>query len=272
MTSFLGKSRIIDNQYSLGIGSLCKHPSPIFAKCTVMVPLDFCQQPLHPPFRGVDLLRHRLNRLPVPIHHQPDDITLRQLSGFRSLNVRRINRHVVIYTEKYVLCFHEGCISHPLPFCNIICRSSTNYTNNLQAILVKDKKFKKKRKTYQPVYGYLTSLSWDSALAVYQGYRQRWVIENNAIKELCQYWILEDFHCAKFNAVRAHIMFSVVMFNLHILFKSKYGRRFREKSIAAKRAPGFEPSWVIVYSGDYFGLFDIKEYTNILTIGNKEPP
>lgn len=147
-----------------------------------------------------------------------------------------------------------------------------NYTNNLQAILVKDKKFKKKRKTNQPVYGYLTSLSWDSALAVYQGYRQRWVIENNAIKELCQYWILEDFHCAKFNAVRAHIMFSVVMFNLHILFKSKYGRRFREKSIAAKRAPGFEPNWVIVYSGDYFGLFDIKEYTNILTIGNKEPP
>lgn len=146
MTSFLGKSRIIDNQYSLGIGSLCKHPSPIFAKCTVMVPLDFCQQPLHLPFRGVDLLRHRLNRLPVPIHHQPDDITLRQLSGFRSLNVRRINRHVVIYTEKYVLCFHEGCISHPLPFCNIICRSSTNYTNNLQAILVKDKNSKRSAK------------------------------------------------------------------------------------------------------------------------------
>lgn len=140
-----------------------------------------------------------------------------------------------------------------------------NYKGELQAILVKDKKFKKKRKTYQPVYGYLTSLSWDSALAVYQGYRQRWVIENNAIKELCQYWILEDFHCAKFNAIRAHIMFSVVMFNLHILFKSKYGRRFREKSIAAKRAPGFEPACVIVYCDNYFGIFDVKEYTEILT-------
>jgi hypothetical protein len=147
-----------------------------------------------------------------------------------------------------------------------------NYKGSLRAILVKDKKFKKKRKTYQPVYGYLTSLSWDSALAVYQGYGQRWVIENNAIKELCQYWVLEDFHCAKFNAIRAHIMFSVVMFNLHILFKSKYGRRFREKSIAAKRAPGFEPACVIVYCDNYFGIFDVKEYTDILTSGQIPAP
>jgi hypothetical protein len=142
-----------------------------------------------------------------------------------------------------------------------------NYKGSLQAILVKDNKFKKKRKSYQPVYGYLTSLSWDSALAVYQEYKQRWVIENNAIKELCQYWILEDFHCAKFNAIRAHIVFSVVMFNLHILFKSKYGRRFREKSTAAKKAPGFEPACVIVYCDNYFGIFDVKEYTDILTSG-----
>ena len=110
-----------------------------------------------------------------------------------------------------------------------------------------------------------TSVSWESASAIYEGYRDRWVIENNAIKELCQYWILEDFHCAKFNAVRAHIMFSVVMFNLHILFKSKYGRRFREKPIAVKRAPGFQPACVIVYYDNYFGIFNIKEYTEILT-------
>ncbi len=139
-----------------------------------------------------------------------------------------------------------------------------NYDGNLQAIVVKDEKAKKKRKTHQPVHVYLTSLSWESALALYQGYRRRWIIENNAIKELCQYWILEDLHCTKFNATQAHVMFSVVMFNLHILFKSKYGRRFREKSIAAKRAPGFQPPSVIVYCGDYFGIFDIKEYTEIL--------
>jgi hypothetical protein len=71
----------------------------------------------------------------------------------------------------------------------------------------------------------------------------------------------------KFNAIRAHIMFSVVMFNLHILFKSKYGRRFREKSIAAKRVPGFEPACVIVYCDNDFGIFDVKEYTEILTSG-----
>jgi hypothetical protein len=139
-----------------------------------------------------------------------------------------------------------------------------NYDGNLQAIVVKDEKAKKRRKTHQPVHVYLTSLSWESALALYQGYRRRWIIENNAIKELCQYWILEDLHCTKFNAIRAHVMFSVVMFNLHILFKSKYGRRFREKSIAAKRAPGFQPPSVIVYCGDYFGIFDIEEYTQIL--------
>jgi hypothetical protein len=139
-----------------------------------------------------------------------------------------------------------------------------NYDGTLQAIVVKDKKAKKKRKNHQPVHVYLTSLSWSNALAIYLGYRERWIIENNAIKELCQYWILEDFHCAKFNAVRAHIMISAVMFNLHILFKSKYGRRFREKSIAAKRAPGFQTLYVIVYYENYFGIFDIEEYTDIL--------
>lgn len=147
-----------------------------------------------------------------------------------------------------------------------------NYKDKLQAIVVKDSKFKKKRKSNQPVYAYLTSLPWNNALALYEEYRRRWAIENNAIKELCQYWILEDVHCTKFNAIRAHIMFSVIMFNLHILFKSKYGRRFTEKSIAAKRAPGFEPSYVIVYCGDHFGIFDIKEYTEILSASNKEPP
>ena len=147
-----------------------------------------------------------------------------------------------------------------------------NYKGELRAIVVKDRNFKKKRKTNQPVYAYLTSLSWDNALAVYQGYKQRWVIENNAIKELCQYWSFEDAHCTRFNAIRAHIMFSVVMFNLHILFKSKYGRRFTEKSIVAKKAPGFVPSCVIVYCGDCFGIFDIKEYTEILSTNNKAPP
>lgn len=147
-----------------------------------------------------------------------------------------------------------------------------NYKRTLQAIVVKDKKFKKKRKTDQPVYAYLTSLSWDSALAIYQGYKQRWVIENNAIKELCQYWILEDFHCTKYNAIRAHILISIVMFNLHLLFQSKHGRRFTEKSIAAKRAPGFQPACVIVYWEHYFGIFDIKEYTKLLATGNIKPP
>lgn len=142
-----------------------------------------------------------------------------------------------------------------------------NYDGELQAIVVKDSKAKKSRKKEQPVHVYLTSLSWTSSMALYQAYRDRWIIENNGIKELCQYWVLEDFHCTKFNAIRAHIIFSVVMFNLHILFKSKHGRRFTEKSIAAKRAPGFEEKWVIVYIDEYFGVFDIKEYTELLTSG-----
>jgi hypothetical protein len=140
-----------------------------------------------------------------------------------------------------------------------------NYDGQLQAIVVKDKKAKKKRKKNQPIHVYLTSLPWDNALALYQVYRERWVIENNAIKELCQYWILEDFHCTDFNAIRAHIFFSIVMFNLHILFKSKYGRRFTEKTIAAKRAPGFQKLYVVVYTEDSFGIFDIKEYTQLIT-------
>ena len=148
-----------------------------------------------------------------------------------------------------------------------------NYEEKLNAIVVKDEKAKKKRKKNQPIHVYLTSLPWKDALAIYQVYRERWVIENNAIKELCQYWTLEDFHCTKINAIRAHIIFSIVLFNLHILFKSKYGRRFTEKSIAAKRAPGFQTLYVIVYFEDCFGIFDIKEYTELITaIPESQPP
>jgi len=149
---------------------------------------------------------------------------------------------------------------------------ATKYDGQLQAIVVKDKKAKQKRKKEQPIHIYLTSLPWTDALAIYQAYRERWIIENNAIKELCQYWILEDFHCTEFNAIRAHIIFSIVMFNLHILFKSKYGRRFREKNIAAKRAPGFQKLYVIVYSGDHFAIFDIKEYTQLITEAHEPQP
>jgi len=145
-----------------------------------------------------------------------------------------------------------------------------SYAGALQGLVVKDAKAKKKRKKLQPIHVYLTSLEWKKSLAVYQAYRERWFIENNAIKELCQYWTLEDFHCTKFNAIRAHIMYAVVMFNLHILFKSKYGRRFTEKTIAAKRAPGFQPPKVIVYYDNCFGIFDIQEYTELVT--SRGPP
>jgi hypothetical protein len=145
-----------------------------------------------------------------------------------------------------------------------------NYEGTLQAIVVKDAKAKKMRKKHQPIHVYLTSLEWKKSLAIYETYRERWFIENNAIKELCQYWTLEDFHCPKFNAIRAHIMYAVVMFNLHILFKSKYGRRFTEKTIAAKRAPGFQPPKVIVYCEKHFAIFDIQEYTELVT--SRGPP
>jgi hypothetical protein len=67
-------------------------------------------------------------------------------------------------------------------------------------------------------------------------------------------------------------MFSIVIFNLHILFKSKYGRRFRKKSISTKKAPVFELPYFIVYSGDYFGTIYIKEHISTLTGGKKAPP
>jgi hypothetical protein len=147
-----------------------------------------------------------------------------------------------------------------------------NYDGKLQAIVVKDIKAKKKRKSKQPVHVYLTSLTWASSIAIYKAYRERWFIENNAIKELCQYWVLEDFHCTKYNAIRAHVLICVVMFNLHVLFMSKYGRRFCEKTIAAKRAPAFEPAYVIVYVEEYFGVFEIKEYSEILGSVEFKPP
>ncbi len=47
-----------------------------------------------------------------------------------------------------------------------------NYKGNLQAIVIKDRKFKKKRKSNQPEYAYFTSLPWKNALFLYEAYRR----------------------------------------------------------------------------------------------------
>lgn len=140
-----------------------------------------------------------------------------------------------------------------------------NYDHPVNVLLVRDKKAKKKRFKKIPLHIYLTSLDWECALAIYKAYRNRWTIENNAIRELNQEWLLSDFPSGDINAIRAHLVIALISFNLHLLFRSKYGRRFVEKELVARRVPAAQKHYVIVYVEDMFGIFTIQEFTYLTT-------
>ncbi len=110
--ALLGKTRVVNNQDPLRIARLSQHPPPIYSGYSSVVPFHLCQQTLHPPFRGVDPVRHRLNRLTFPFHHQPRNIAFGKLFAFSSTEKRGIRRQVFLNAGKCDIVCHAKYIAH----------------------------------------------------------------------------------------------------------------------------------------------------------------
>jgi IS4 transposase len=66
-------------------------------------------------------------------------------------------------------------------------------------------------------------------------YKKRWVIENNAFKELSEHWNLTKKPGGKFNTICCHLYFTLAVYNLVLLFKTKYAKKLMGRTIMTLR-------------------------------------
>jgi hypothetical protein len=70
---------------------------------------------------------------------------------------------------------------------------------------------------------------------------------------------------AKFDTIATHIFVTLVMFNLVLLFKSRCGGKLSDASVARIREAVLKlEQRVVVYAGECFAVFSIKEFAEIL--------
>jgi hypothetical protein len=135
--------------------------------------------------------------------------------------------------------------------------------NPINAVLVKVWDGEEIEKGEEVVF--ITTLDISEPVKIVCQYDLRSKIENNGFRELKQGWLLESYPNKSLNGVIAHIMLTLVMFNMAQAYKTREGQRLADKGIRRLRSEHFGSlQKVVVYAGDYFGIFDIEELMQIL--------
>lgn len=155
----------------------------------------------------------------------------------------------------------------------------THYPGRMNVILVTDRENLKKRprteeglkKQQTDIHAYITSLPVRSPYRLYRLYDRRWSIENRVFRELRQNWHLHRLPGWNFQKIRAHLLFTIIAFNLTLLFKRQRGRRYTRMSMATLREEELMALQVVVYVGHEFGTFTIEEYSRLLLHGLAPP-
>ena len=155
----------------------------------------------------------------------------------------------------------------------------TNYPGQMNVILVTDQEnLKKKPRTEEglkkqktDIHTYITFLPLRNPYRLYRLYSRRWDIENRVFRELGQNWHIHRLSGWSFRKIRAHFLFTIIAFNLTLLFKSKWGCRYTSMSMATLREEALMALRVVVYVGHEFGAFTTEEYTQLLLDGLAPP-
>jgi len=116
---------------------------------------------------------------------------------------------------------------------------------------------------------FITDLPVDDPLLILDKYGLRSLIENQGFRELKQGWHINKFPVKKENAVRAHTILTLLMYGINAAYQTERGQEAVRKGIRRLRMEDYQSmNKIIVYSGSYFGIFDIEEYTVIV----RSPP
>lgn len=146
--------------------------------------------------------------------------------------------------------------------------------DTINVLLVQDETIPKKRENRGRIYSYLTSLPMsreddvETLYGIYKLYKRRWVIENNAFKELTSCWNLTKMPGGKFNTICCHLYFTLATYNLVLLFKSKEAQKLLGKSAMTVREIFFSSEPLVVfYKNSWFGVFKLKDVVKIIARG-----
>jgi hypothetical protein len=116
---------------------------------------------------------------------------------------------------------------------------------------------------------FLTSLPTDRPWQIIKKYNLRSLIENLAFRELKQGWFMKAYPKKTENAVRAHVFLTLAMFSATNAYRTSLGQNLAEKGIRRWRANHLMTiHMVIVFAGDYYGIFDLEE---VMTLLGKPP-
>jgi len=112
---------------------------------------------------------------------------------------------------------------------------------------------------------FATSLEVDDPLKIIDGYSLRSLIENKVFRELKQGWNITKIPMKKKSAIVSHTILTLIMYSLNACFQTKLGRALTNKGIRRLRDEDMSTIHkLIVFSGEYFAIFDVEEYSIIL--------
>ena len=96
-------------------------------------------------------------------------------------------------------------------------------------------------------------------------YRRRQGIENQGFRELKQGWHLGKFPGKSFSAVLFHTLITLMLYDAATCYKTEKEERLSDMGIRALREKEIGPFYgVIVYIGNYFGVFDLEEFLYLI--------
>lgn len=107
---------------------------------------------------------------------------------------------------------------------------------------------------------FITSLSVKHPYDIIKLYNLRALIENLAFRELKQGWLLTSYPQKTENAVRAHVLLTLVMFSAVNAYRTDLGQKLAEKGIRRWRYENASSIHkVVIFAEDYYAIFDIEE-------------
>lgn len=147
-------------------------------------------------------------------------------------------------------------------------KTKKNFKGNpINAIMVTKWKGKEYEEGEEPIF--TTSLPVDNPFEIIDTYDLRSLIENVGFRELKQGWLIGKFPVKTEVGVRSHTLLTLMMYSLTAAFQTKLGRQIAEKGIRRLRTEDMQTIHkMIIFAGEYFGIFDVEEYALIV----RSPP
>jgi len=105
----------------------------------------------------------------------------------------------------------------------------------------------------------VTTKKVNTALEIYAPYSDRWDLEE-AFNELTCLWNYDRFYSTKWSLVMAQIFFTMAVYSMVSLYKTKVGGQVAEMGIKRLRLEHFRSQEdAVVYLEDCYGIFTVQE-------------